>query len=296
MTPQTVIHPSIRLFLLTLTVLVPATLTAQESTPAQAPAPAKPAAYDPERRVNLAEPDFGVITLPTTLRVPRFKSAFRMTHRFGRPLGEGNFGNLAADLFGFDSGGIIGLEYRFGIVKGGQIGIQRTNNRTINLFGQYDVLRRATRAPFNVHVTASVEGTNNFKDRYTPSLGAVMSWQVKDRAAFYLAPSWVHNANLFPSSRPSAFTSPEVDSVMLGMGGRVRVRPTVYLVGEFLPRIAGFSVNTHQGAFGIEKRAGGHTFQLNFSNGFGTTPGQIARGGTGSTDWYIGFNLTRKFF
>ncbi len=292
MTPQT----CIRLVLLTLTVLVPATLTAQESTPAQAPAPAKPPAYDPERRVNLAEPDFGVITLPTTLRVPRFKSAFRMTHRFGRPLGEGNFGNLAADLFGFDSGGVIGLEYRFGIVKGGQIGIQRTNNRTINLFGQYDVLRRATRGPFNVHVTASVEGTDNFKDRYTPSLGAVMSWQVKDRAAFYLAPSWVHNANLFPSSRPSAFTSPEVDSVMLGMGGRVRVRPTVYLVGEFLPRIAGFAVNTHQGAFGIEKRAGGHTFQLNFSNGFGTTPGQIARGGTGSTDWYIGFNLTRKFF
>lgn len=296
MTPQTVIPLSIRLVLLTLTVLVPATLTAQESTPAQAPAPAKPPAYDPERRVNLAEPDFGVITLPTTLRVPRFKSAFRMTHRFGRPLGEGNFGNLAADLFGFDSGGVIGLEYRFGIVKGGQIGIQRTNNRTINLFGQYDVLRRATRGRFNVHVTASVEGTDNFKDRYTPSLGAVMSWQVKDRAAFYLAPSWVHNANLFPSSRPSAFTSPEVDSVMLGMGGRVRVRPTVYLVGEFLPRIAGFAVNTHQGAFGIEKRAGGHTFQLNFSNGFGTTPGQIARGGTGSTDWYIGFNLTRKFF
>lgn len=290
MTPQT----SIRLLLVTLTVLLPATLAAQEATPGQTSTPATvPApAYDPERRVNLAEPDFGVITLPTTLRVPRFRSAFRMTHRFGRPLGAGSFGNLAADLFGLDSGGIIGLEYRFGIVKGGQVGVHRTNDRTINLFGQYDLLRRATREPFNVHVTVSVEGTDNFRDRYTPSLGAVVSWQAKDRAAFYLAPSWVHNANLFPS----ASSSLDVDTLMLGMGGRVRVRPTVYLVGEFLPRIAGYSGNTHQGSFGIEKRAGGHTFQLNFSNGFGTTPGQVARGGTGSQDWYIGFNLTRKFF
>ena len=50
------------------------------------------------------------------------------------------------------------------------------------------------------------------------------------------------------------------------------------------------------GSFGIEKRAGGHVFQLNFSNGFGTTMGQLARGGTGSEDWYLGFNISRKFF
>ena len=100
-----------------LAVLTPASLAAQQ--------PATPAAarYDNERRVNLAEPDFAVVTLPTTLRMPRLKSSFRMTHRFGRPLGEGNFGNLAADLFGLDSGGTIGLEYRFGVVKGGQVGI-----------------------------------------------------------------------------------------------------------------------------------------------------------------------------
>ena len=31
-------------------------------------------------------------------------------------------------------------------------------------------------------------------------------------------------------------------------------------------------------SFGLEGRAGGHLFQLNFSNGFGTTLGQIANG------------------
>ena len=69
----------------------------------------------------------------------------------------------------------------------------------------------------------------------------------------------------------------------------------VYLVGEFIPRL-GYEPGVNYGTFGIEKRAGGHVFQLNFSNGFGTTMGQLARGGTGSEDWYLGFNISRKFF
>jgi hypothetical protein len=67
-------------------------------------------------------------------------------------------------------------------------------------------------------------------------------------------------------------------------------------VGEFAPRVSGYDPGVNHGSFGLEKRAGGHTFQVNFSNGFGTTMGQIARGGTGGDDWYLGFNISRKFF
>ena len=49
-------------------------------------------------------------------------------------------------------------------------------------------------------------------------------------------------------------------------------------------------------SFGFEQRYGGHVFQLNVSNGFGTTLAQVARGGTGSDNWYLGFNLARKFY
>jgi hypothetical protein len=83
---------------------------------------------------------------------------------------------------------------------------------------------------------------------------------------------------------------------MVGLGTRIRVRPTVYVVGEWTPRVSGYTPGAHQGSFAIEKRVGGHSFQLNFSDGFGTTMGQIARGGTGSSDWYLGFNISRKFF
>ena len=45
---------------------------------------------------------------------------------------------------------------------------------------------------------------------------------------------------------------------------------------------------------GVEKWTRGHTLQLNVTNSFATTPGQIARGGTPSAI-YLGFNITRKF-
>jgi hypothetical protein len=69
----------------------------------------------------------------------------------------------------------------------------------------------------------------------------------------------------------------------------------VYLVGEVIPRF-GYTPDAVYGSFGIEKRAGGHSFQLNFSNGLGTTLAQLARGGQPSNDWFIGFNISRKFF
>ena len=70
---------------------------------------------------------------------PARKSAFRITHRFGRPLGAGDFTDLVEDFFGFDSGANIGFEYRYGILKATQIAIHRTNNRTIQFLLEREV-------------------------------------------------------------------------------------------------------------------------------------------------------------
>jgi len=246
---------------------------------------------DPDLDFVPLQPDFMLITLPTTLRVPRFKGAFRVTHRFGRPLGAGDFGDLAEDLFGLDSGAQIGLEYRFGLMRGLQAGIHRTSNKTIEFFSQYNVLQQNGTSPIGLGVLASVDGTNNFRDSYSPALGAVVSRTIAPVGTVYLQPIWVNNSNLQPSELVD-----DNDAFLLGVGARIRVRPTVYLVGEIIPRIAGDDPGVNQAAFAIEKRTGGHVFQINFSNGFGTTMGQIARGGTSNDDWYLGFNISRKFF
>ncbi len=267
-----------------------------QSAPAQ-PAPANSSNTaqatedDPDMDVNLAQPDFTLAALPTTLRVPRFKSAFRVTHRFGRPIGQGDFGNLLEDFFGFDGGAQIGLEYRFGILRGTQVGINRTSNRTIEFFAQHDLLNQRNGAPVGIAIIGLAEGTNNFRDSYSPGVGAIISRELGDRGALYVEPVWINNTNPLPEELVD-----DNDTFLVGLGARLRVRPTVYVFVEATPRVAGFDPDVTQVSFGFEKRAGGHTFQMNFSNGIGTTFAQIARGGSSNDDWYIGFNISRKFF
>jgi hypothetical protein len=255
---------------------------ASQAQAAQADAPS-------DRAVNPAQPDFTLIGLPTTLRMPRFASAFRVTHRFLRPLGNGSFGDLAEDFFGFDVGGQIGLEYRFGIMSGTQIGIHRTSDRTIQFFAQHHLLDQGA-SPVGIDVIAIAEGTNNFRDSYSPGIGAVISRTLGRHGAVYAHPIWINNTNTLPSE-----LTDDNDTFIVGVGGRVRVRPTIYLVAEAAPRF-GFEPDSVYASFGIEKRAGGHSFQINFSNGVGTTMAQMARGGVNSDTWFIGFNISRKFF
>jgi hypothetical protein len=80
----------------------------------------------------------------------------------------------------------------------------------------------------------------------------------------------------------------------MGLGGRLRFCTTGYITGEYTPRLGGYDPNAGVWGVGIEKRTGGHTLQLNFTNSFGTTFGQLARGGS-PHDVYLGFNITRRF-
>ncbi|MEP7308857.1 MAG: DUF5777 family beta-barrel protein [Acidobacteriota bacterium] len=252
------------------------------------PSPAR-AQDDDAAALRLAEPDFTLIALPTSLRLPPLKSAFRVTHRFTRPLND-DFGDVASDLFGLDTGATIGLEYRFGVIPNGQIGFYRTSNKTIELFSQYRVLPQS-RSLVDVSAYFSIEGTNNFKDSYSPTVGAIVSRTFGDLVAVYVEPMWVNNTNQLPKA-----VVDHNDTFMVGFGARVRVRPSVYLVAEAAPRPSGYKPGITQGSFAIEKRAGGHSFQLNFSNSFGTTMAQIARGGPVDKDWFLGFNISRKFY
>ena len=89
---------------------------------------------------------------------------------------------------------MIGLEFRVSPVTGGQVGIYRTSDRTIQLFGQYSLLRQSN-APVSVDAVLAVEGTNNFRDEYSPAVGAIVSRTVGDRLTFSTTgtptPAWL---------------------------------------------------------------------------------------------------------
>jgi hypothetical protein len=266
------------------------TLFAAPAVFAQAP--------DDDAVLKPAEPDFTLIGLPTSLRLPVLKSEIRITHRFVRPLSCDTCPNsLAGDAFGIDNGALIGLEYRMGVIPNGQVIIHRARtNKAIQFMGEYGLMRQTGSMPLEIAALASVEGTQNFTGEYSPGVGLAVTRLIGEHAAIHVDPIWVNNTNL-------GSTSGDDNTFMVGVGTRIRVGKTLYLTGEATPRVSGYRPGKTNVAFALEKRLGGHMFQLNFSDtDLATTLGQLAQGtsgalsASGKTQWFMGFNITRKFF
>ena len=255
----------------------------------------------------VAEAELNTTNLPTTASLDRHQSYFRITHRFARDLRLGDFGSLVEDLFSLDNGAAIGLEYRFGITDRLQAGVYRTAiSKTIQFFGRYDGWRQSDSMPVAISATASIEALGNFQDNFQPALAATFSRVASEWLVLYATPAFVFNTQAVDALDPEhdhGLPGAEEDehsqhdhTMFVGLGARVRIRPTAYLVGEYSPRLAGHDPGRAVWAAGIEKgtKSGKHLFQLNFTNSFGTTLGQVARGGS-DHDVYLGFNIARKW-
>src|SRR5262249_31071410 len=154
--------------------------------------------------------------LPTTLRLPRHKGNFRLTHRFGGNLRSGSFGDQASELFGLDDGATIGLEFRYAVMTHLQAAVTRSSfEKTIQFSGKYDVVHQSGSLPLSISALASIEGADNFQERFAPAFGVVVSHELRDRLALYVAPIWVHNT--------AAALGVDRDTMLLGFGGRLRV-------------------------------------------------------------------------
>ena len=274
---------------------------------AQTPDPAAPPPAPAEVELN-------IINLPTTQSLKKHGSYFRLTHRFARDLRRGDFGQLAEDLFALDNGAIIGLEYRFGITSDLQAGVHRSIlSRTIEMFGRYDRWRQNEQLPVSISLIGSVEGLDNFTEHFQPTIAASISRAFGKTLVLYTVPMYVahtaaadfiegHDEHTHdvgevaaePVVLPTDEHAGHDDTFMLGMGGRLRLRPTVYVSGEVSPRLAGYDPLRATWGFALEKKTEGHTLQINFTNSWGTTFGQLARVGS-EHDIYLGFNITRRF-
>jgi hypothetical protein len=254
-----------------------------------------------------AEIELNLINLPTTRSLGKHGSYFRLTHRFARDLRRGDFGQLAEDMFSLDNGAIFGLEYRFGITSDLQAGVHRSLlSRTIEMFGRYDRWRQSESMPVSISLIGAVEGLDNFSEHFQPTIAATVSRAFGGGLVLYTVPMYVAHtaaADFIQGHEDHDHGvggeiedehSGHDDTFMLGLGGRFRVRPSVFVVGEASPRLAGHDPGRATWGFAIEKKTEGHTLQLNFTNSYGTTFGQLARLGN-AHDIYLGFNITRRF-
>ena len=251
--------------------------------------------------------ELNLINLPTTMSLKRHQSYFRLTHRFARDLRRGDFGQLAEDFFSLDNGAIIGLEYRFGITSNLQAGVHRIDPQ------QDDPVLRPLRCAWQgsgtrrsaSRITGSVEGLDNFHQNYQPGIAVTVSrggqlartlrdagFVAHTRAADTLAGHEGHDHGDLASETSTSTTAttarPSSASAPASASGRRRSSPASTRRGWRA------TTRARQWGVAIEKQTAGHTLQLNFTNSFGTTLGEIARGGS-PHDVYLGFNLTRRF-
>jgi hypothetical protein len=272
----------------------------QSAVDPAAATPATSVAQDDDAAVlNPAEPDVVVVNLPTAMRLPLFKGNFRLTHRFAGNLKRGTFGQQASNLFGLDQGAVIGFEYRVGVARHVQAAFYRSGfDKTIQLYGKYDAIRQQRAMPVSISPVVSIEGTNNFQEKYAPAVGVVLSRTVATRVAAYVTPMWVGNtaASLDAiGDGANAATQGSRSTTYVGVGGRLRLGGSAYVAAEVVLRARGYAPDEPAYGISVEKRAGGHTFSLTFTNTSGTTFAQLARGGAANS-LYLGFNLGRKFF
>jgi hypothetical protein len=181
------------------------------------------------------------------------------------------------------------------------------------VFGRWDAIRQGEKFPIGASALVSNEGLDNMQEAQQPAVAVVLSRTWGQRLAIYASPTYVdgtYHAALFAAgvaghehdhgggagSVTAHIEDGEFDNrtFFLGLGTRVRLRPSVFVVGEYSPRMAGYAPGDAMWGVALEKMTHGHTLALTLTNSYATTPGQIARGGTPDA-LYIGFNITRKF-
>jgi hypothetical protein len=117
-----------------------------------------------------------------------------------------------------------------------------------------------------------------------------LSHQFNGRLSFLLVPAY--------SSNTDHWDNPSKGTLALGIGGRFMLLNEISLIAEWIPVLSGYKAD-HQGiGIGLEKKIGGHVFQVFILSSSGVTSDQFLPGG--DLNFFkggirFGFNIFRTF-
>ena len=262
------------------------------------PPPVPPRAEEPE---EVLEPrptfDYYLVNLPTNRVRPPRSLHLRFSHRY------------SISSFGIE----VGLLRRVSFVTYRSPIPRRLGGPTIEMGPVFHLLQQDKRVPMSLSFRATVEGEDNFSERFTTNLVPVISRSIGNVAELYVVPTFNLGAprrtlnselppgefrrDVLPGDRRD-LTSGELRNhqVSVGLGASIRIRPRTALIIEWRPRVAGFRrlVSRNTFAFGIQRSTNRHVFALTFSNTVSTTTTRSLTDGL--DDLRIGFNLYRRLW
>lgn len=260
----------------------------------QAPALAARAGAQPEGTVRRSEtPSVINVPAPVDRRAGEFE--FQVQHRFLDDIDSG-----PGQAFGIDSGANVNLELRYAITDRFSAGVARARSDRIVSFGGTYEIKNAGASFWSMDLHVGVEAHDNFQRHYSPYLQLATAFDIH-RLRLYLTPSMVFNSRrddrIFI---PEGFTAPEHNHTFsLGLGGDVAVNDWFSMMGEVIPRVAGFGGiaardDPSYGA-GVKLRSWGHVFSIFVTNSRDFTPANYTvSGNRENSSVSLGFNIFRR--
>ena len=262
-----------------------------------------------EVRPEVPSSDFSnrLINLPTTRPIHRGLFEYFIAHRFTFPIFREGSPSLA---FGLDSSANVVFGFHYGLAEDIAVSFSRSKfDRIMDFGGEYRPLQQGEGIPVSLLARVGVAGKDNFgmtPDAFRPStqryhystyLQLSTSHSFADRFSLYAVPSVILNSRdeaLLTSGRPG-FGKEHNHTLSVGLGGSLKLAPSAFLLGEYIPRVWGFrGVNKDRPAVsvGFQKNTFGHSFALVLSTATGLAPNEYS---VEATDTFrIAFNIFRR--
>jgi hypothetical protein len=236
------------------------------------------------------------INLPTPREIGRGRFLFRIGHRFYPSVKEGY------DVFyGLDGPASILLSLGYGLSDRFDLTLSRSNRyQEWSLTFDYVWLRPNKDASLPLTaaahlvtglVTEKREGVSTFSSenmKFTFQLSLAL--EVHERVALLLVPSYAANTNHWQDDSEG--------TLALGTGARVTLFDEFSILVEWIPVLGGYHAKSHGWGLALEKKIGGHVFQVFALSTVGIQEPQYLPGGDlciREGDVRFGFNIFRWF-
>jgi hypothetical protein len=249
-----------------------------------------------KKRVKPAFWGMQLVNLPTTQTIDRRKVLFRISHRYFPSVSDGY-----EDFYGLDGPAVILLSLGYGINDRLSISLARSNRfKEVELSLKWLMLEQGEietlpiSAALNIGgglITDIAEGEKTFQsENFKLNAQLILSYQFNNALSLLVVPAYSSNTNHWEIQSDSTLS--------MGFGARYMFPKDFSLIAEWIPVLAGYSSESSGWGFGIEKKIGGHIFQVFVTNSIGITSSQFVPGGTlklQDGDFRIGFNIFRLF-
>jgi hypothetical protein len=235
-----------------------------------------------------------VVDLPAPVHLRKGAFEMHIQHRFLEGLPD----SMPGDAFGVDSGANINLGVNYAVTDRFSLGVSRARfNQIIAWTGTYEIQTRKE-SPWKMSLLGGVEGQRNFERQYSPYLQLATRFDYKG-VSLYVVPTAVfhsRNRELVDLLRSFAINPDSSNTFSMGLGGDIAINSRFSVVGEIVPRLAGFGgFDRHRPTVsaGLEMRSWGHVFNILVSSSRDFTPAEYAVN-PGQKDVALGFNIYRR--